>query len=121
MPTSLPFSGNIFLLVKHWCLIMYPQSKISLLHLVTGYSVVDTGLPITLRIILVHVKTVFSTTNFLTSENTSSCSNWITSIHFIFLSVKTGFDVVQTDFPNSREICFFVTIVFPLVEIFFHY
>ena len=61
MSTSLPFSGNIFLLVKHWCLIMYPHSKTSLLHLETGYSVVDIDLPITLRIILVHVKTIFST------------------------------------------------------------
>ena len=39
----------------------------------------------------------------------------------VFLSEKAGFDVVQTDFFSSREICFFVTIVFPLVEIFFHY
>ena len=53
-------------------------------------------------------------TNFLTSENTSSFSNWITSIHFIFLSEKTGFDVVQTDFPNSREICFFCNNSLPI-------
>ena len=47
MSTSLPFSGNIFLIVKHWWLIMYPQLKTSLLHLETGYSEVDTGHPIT--------------------------------------------------------------------------
>ena len=29
---SLPFSGNIFLLVKNLCLIMHPQSENSLLH-----------------------------------------------------------------------------------------